>query len=324
MTFIHSGENTGTITNLLQFQGKIKCAVAFLGLASIELLRNSSPETKIICNLESGATNPYAIEQLITLGIQVKTIGNLHTKVYLVEGEQAVVGSANLSANGLSYEDGEVNGWLEAGVLVKDKETLAEINTWFDMQWEVALEITPSLIENTKKLWERKRNKRVTANNNNSILELLRNHPEDFKDKNIFIAIYRSDTPSEGATEKFEEVKNTFTVGTVGIDFFENWEGLPEDSYFISIYYGPREGIKIDKYYYLTFKKNKNISISDESSITLLSEERSIDGMVLTTNDRSIFDKTIVGKLWDLKAPKEESDGMYISLYDAREIIFGE
>jgi len=323
MTFVYADQNTDAINQLLMREGTKKCAVAFLGHRAIATFQDVPPETtKIICNLESGATNPYAVEELIRLGIQVRTINNLHAKVYLDEGIQAIVGSANLSANGLSYEDDEVNGWLEAGVLVEDETTLSEINKWFDTQWDdVASDITSVAIQNAKEIWSRRRNNRPLVPPENSILGSLRSNPNIFLDRNIFIVIYRDNEPLEISTQAFENVMNDFDVP---LNFFENGDDLPRNAYFISIYYerqGEGEGVRVDNCYY--YRPNlDSIQTEDQENITLVFEKNSMHEMVLTEDDRGRFDRQLVSRLWE--SCNDNNNSAFISLYDARNIIFNE
>jgi len=66
-------------------------------------------------------------------GVQVRRLDNLHAKV-VHTSTQALVGSANLSANGLNLEGEESSGWREAGYLVRDGQQLAAIRDWFELQ----------------------------------------------------------------------------------------------------------------------------------------------------------------------------------------------
>lgn len=58
---------------------------------------------------------------------------NLHAKV-VVAGQHALVGSANLTARGLTRR-------AEMAVLISDRATVAELNAWFDELWDGCDEI---------------------------------------------------------------------------------------------------------------------------------------------------------------------------------------
>jgi phosphatidylserine/phosphatidylglycerophosphate/cardiolipin synthase-like enzyme len=67
--------------------------------------------------------------------IEIKSHSHLHAKVYW-GSNQAIVGSANFSANDLGFEKTEKNGWIEAGMIINDEESiLHKIEVWFDKLW---------------------------------------------------------------------------------------------------------------------------------------------------------------------------------------------
>lgn len=325
MNFIYSDTNSQAIEDLLTSDEDIKCAVAFWGCNAIDLLANTPKTTKIICNLESGATNPFVIESLIKQGIQVKTNKKLHAKVYLAKNKQAIVGSANASANGLSYEDSEVQGWLEAGILVEDKQTLLEINNWFSTQWNAADDITKPLIENTKTLWKKKRNVRKLDAQEGSLLDCLRNTPEQLKDKNIFITIYRNKNAAEEAHNKFIEVQKLNI--NKRLTFWEDWSNLPENSEFISLYYGPNKGFTFERYYKTRSPASDyieafNYNDGSTGEILICFLKNSINGMILTEDDQLIL-RNRIEALWQQSPNRQPNDtAICISLYEARTIIF--
>jgi hypothetical protein len=105
---------------------RARCAVAFWGRGSERLLR---PDARVICNLKSGGTNPHALKKMATS--QIRQCDRLHAKVYIGQ-DQAIVCSANASANGLGLEDSEQSSWFEAGVRIRDTKAVGE---WFEEFW---------------------------------------------------------------------------------------------------------------------------------------------------------------------------------------------
>ena len=89
------------------------CAVAFWGRGAAALFGPRS-RVRIVCNLATGGTNPDEIIALQAKGHTVLQHDQLHAKVYLGKS-QAVVASANASANGLGLEASEQAKWIEAG-----------------------------------------------------------------------------------------------------------------------------------------------------------------------------------------------------------------
>lgn len=137
---------------------EIKCAVAFWGESEdIKHLLNCKVKIKIICNLESGSTNPFVIEKLINKGVEIKTYSKLHAKTYGTN-ERLIVCSANFSTNGLGDEE-KFSYWEEAGILTKNKNLIIDFNLWFDKIWNdknKAQQITSQRLERAKEKWNTK------------------------------------------------------------------------------------------------------------------------------------------------------------------------
>lgn len=72
--------------------------------------------------------NTYAADYLETLGVPVKWIPHLHTKVVVADGAHAYVGSENLSTNSLDNN-------REVGVIVTDTSSTAPLMTTFETDW---------------------------------------------------------------------------------------------------------------------------------------------------------------------------------------------
>ncbi len=326
MTFIYSDGNSDAINNLFQTVSKIKCAVSFLGGKVVKLISGYPEDIEIVCNLESGATNPYAVAELIKQGVKVKTNKKLHAKVYLALDETAIVGSANASANGLSYEDEELEGWIEAGIQVTDQKTLSEINSWFETQWELATDITPDALKRAKVLWRTRRNHRqLDKQGNKSILSLLKNCPQQFKDKNIYISIHRLANASKEACDAFSKIEQQLKINEK-LSFWEGWSELPEDSHFISLYYGPRKGFEFQGYFYIPpnksdFIKDVQLDNGEYSDILVCFLRNSVENLELDKKDIDLL-KNKVGDLWKSQNPDSADSGVYFSLYESRTILF--
>jgi len=151
MKFFTGKENTIRITKLLKSSNNLKCAVAFWGSDASKWLKNTDQEIEIICNLESGVTDPYEIEKLLLQpNIKIKTQSRLHAKVYWTN-EIAIVGSSNVSDNGLPQNNSTGN--IEASIEIISHELLKEIEEWFKKQWEHAKNINNKLLEDQKIKW---------------------------------------------------------------------------------------------------------------------------------------------------------------------------
>ena len=131
----------------------VRCAVAFWGRGASAFFSKHQPAT-IICNLAAGGTNPYEIETLLADGHAVRQNDRLHAKVYL-SADEAVIASANMSANGLGFEAEEIGHWVEAGIAITDiKATVS----WFDclLQHHETRPVGADDIRRAKVLWKRR------------------------------------------------------------------------------------------------------------------------------------------------------------------------
>lgn len=321
--FICSDSNTASVTDLLQGKGPFKLAVAFLGEHSQQILEKTTGKVQILCNLESGATNPFAIETLLKRSeMEIRSNAKLHAKVYWSPAK-AIVTSANLSANGLSYEDEELRGWHEAGVVLTDAVIIRQIEQWHHALWKKSGHVTPVLLEAAKEAWRRRRNAvpRMPSTQKKSLFEALRESPGSFKDRRIFFVIWTYDASEHDK----KTAKNAAAAGFLGLtennyDLYVDWDELPDDAQLINF---KLDGEKV-KYIELS----KSFTRADKpylrghksSVITITKKITRIDGAyTLTTDDKKLI--RMVGKtLWD-KAKTDES-ARFLSLYEARDVLF--
>ena len=141
--------------------GSVRCAVAFWGVGSDSIFRNAQDGisgVRIVCNLNSGGTNPSAIRTLMGTGADVRQCDNLHAKVYISD-RGAIVASANASANGMGLEGREQGGWIEAGNSLDEMGAKAA-GLWFEMLWMSARNITKLDMAAAQKMWSARRSSR--------------------------------------------------------------------------------------------------------------------------------------------------------------------
>jgi hypothetical protein len=129
--------------------------VAYVGADAQEYLP-SPAGVELICWDKEGSTDPDAIRVLRNLHVKVSFAKNLHMKVFWAENRGVIIGSANLSHNGLSD-----NGLHEIAVLlpadsVNIKRLRAEVNV---------VPVTPERLRNLdlRTLKYRSRNSGKTA-----------------------------------------------------------------------------------------------------------------------------------------------------------------
>ncbi len=79
----------------------------------------------------NGASDVEVVKWLLEAGADLRLVSNLHAKIYLADKTQAIVTSANLTAPGLGFSNGNV----EIGILLVDDEAISTLQTivedWF-------------------------------------------------------------------------------------------------------------------------------------------------------------------------------------------------
>jgi hypothetical protein len=227
MRFLDGADAQSELGRLIGTSKLIRIAVAFWGQPAPKILglldKNESPE--IICNLKMGGTNPEAIEELLNSGITVFQSDELHGKVYLFDSE-AIVGSSNASANGLSLQDGEASGWHEANILVSEPPILNQISAWLDKL--PRRKITSDDLAAAKEAWSRRR--RVAGilgpPSKINLIDALRSRPSDFKGRRIFVCVY-SEGLSTAGEKSLKFARKEAGPLSDSIDGFE-WDDLPD------------------------------------------------------------------------------------------------
>lgn len=317
--FVSGKENNAAILKLIEASSSLSGAVAFIGSDAKEILNTCQGGGRIVCNLKSGGTNPYAVESLIGSGsFEFRQEDSLHAKVYIGD-KSAVVSSANMSANGLGLEDSEITGWIEAGFVVDDEFERKRISDWFDSLWPKAKLITKEDLNLAKKNWLKRRINRPLYCSDRSVLDVLKEEPSFFKNRNVYLVFTRGSLSSVGE-KKYEEAKNNPEFDN-DLDAFEDWKDLPENSFFIDMHYGPRG--KFD-YYGITKSPEEKIIINfkdednDQSSLFLCNKKDDVYGLHVSKLDKEIL-KNKARMLWK-KFHKGEV--CLIKILDSREILF--
>ena len=143
------------LEKIFRIAKETKCAVAFWGKDGSQIFRNSkSKNIKIVCNLTSGSTNPVEISKLQNKygknSIRMKN--DLHAKVFWTD-KAVIIGSANVSANGLALEGPETTGLEEVAVLIRDPIILKQTESWFNHIWKRAMPINRIHLDDARKIW---------------------------------------------------------------------------------------------------------------------------------------------------------------------------
>lgn len=251
---IHERRYLETLHDMLREAREASVAVAFWGEGSESVFKQwDGKSLRIICNLAMGGTNPAVIPKLQALnGAEVRQLDDLHAKLVLTE-KQMVVGSANMSCNGLGLESSEVAGLRELGILSRDARLRDKAKAWFDQLWKSAKTIRQEDLDLAKKAWAKRRKARpsVGRKGSGSLLDLP---AEALKDREIYFAVYRRGL-SSSAKERLEienkRLTNSDKPEHDKLDLYEGWgaDELPKDpnAVIIPIYWGARGKIKVDR-----------------------------------------------------------------------------
>ncbi|WP_373386596.1 phospholipase D family protein [Pseudomonas alcaligenes] len=217
---------------LLDNEHDLSLAVAFWGEGAVKLISSRpSKNFRILCNLMSGGTNPYVIRELCELAessggrIQIRQCDRLHAKVVVGE-RQALIGSANVSDNGLGLGDQGSAHWLEAGVLTSEESVVGGARNWFDQLWKsdgvrgiIDADITAAI-----KIWTQNRRGWELPGNPQDEFNLRSFSAGDLEGLPAYVLLYRGRVGPEAteASDNFE-AKQQESSGTLDWWPFESW-----------------------------------------------------------------------------------------------------
>ena len=241
--FISSAEYLDAIRQVLDQPGAARVAVAFWGAGADDLLARRRGRTRVLCNLSSGATNPEVVERLLGVArVELRHHDRLHAKL-IVCGGAALVGSANLSANGLGFEGAEVKAWEEAGLMVRDAEVVRRTRSWFDRMWRAGRPVSPADLEAARAIWlRRRRNRGLAAGTAPSAAFDLREIPaEALADSGVLVALY-TDGLSDEAQRAYQAAvtvrggRLASPGGTGSALAYEDWPALPRRAPIVDVW----------------------------------------------------------------------------------------
>ena len=206
-------------------------AVAFWGAGAADALGltgrdANSPPLRIICNLAMGGTNPHAIEELLKLpGVVVEQSDRLHAKLYLFD-DCALIGSSNVSANGLSFEGPLAQGWHEANLLTSDTRIVTDAKKWIAKL--PVRHISQQDLKRARLVWKARRQNASAINTNQSIIELLHAGPAAVSGQQTYLTLTCGEWSKEAAKAVKKARKEHQTI-----DAWEDWPELPREGSFV-------------------------------------------------------------------------------------------
>lgn len=231
----------------------LKIAVAFWGKGAETWLESKSKKLKVICNLTSGGTNPTVIKKIHKSDPQaVKHHDNLHAKVF-VSRNAAIIGSANMSTNGLNIESEEFDGWEEAGYLTNLSDDIKDAQKWFDNRWEEAQWITPEMFKAAETAWKLRRDRIPRS----SLQDMT---PAAAQDHNVYVAFW-TELPLPHEKASFEQLKNSHPELYSELDFFAGFNNMKSKHKLISVHIDKLKFIIDGAYEVVEITKDKDIPL---------------------------------------------------------------
>jgi PLD-like domain len=205
MKFLNRDDTEGEVGKLLSNAKRIRIAVAYWGQGVSErlgLLSSKTCDIEVVCDLLSGACNPDELTKLRdALGHdRVLKCRKLHAKVWLVDG-RCILGSSNASTNGLAQEGKELDGLIEANVLIDDPACVRAISEWYETSVrKAATEISGKDLELARARWKARRRIRPPPDEP-TLLAALQANKDAMSGKNVFV-FARSETEDLGKTAR--------------------------------------------------------------------------------------------------------------------------
>lgn len=224
----------------------IDVAVAFWGSGGETIFQRwSGRRLRIICNLAQGGTNPKAIRALLELpNVEVLQQDDLHAKLILTD-KSLIVGSANVSSNGLGLEGAEQAAWRELGMLSESSSERSTAKRWFAIQWAAARTIKELDLKKAEAAWKARRKMRpkMAFDTKTGLLE----QPENlWEDRAVHFAVYREGL-SDAAELELAHEQTCFPHAE--LDLYEGWEEeeLPTESnaVIIPVYWGTKGKVEV-------------------------------------------------------------------------------
>ena len=222
--FQHGSDLTTSIRAVLSGDRK-DVAVAFWGAAPLKRLGISdASKMRVACDLYSGACNPTAIKDLLDAGASVFDVAGLHAKVYL--GSTAmVVGSANVSANGLGEEGVEIIDGFEAGIVSDTATNLSGASEWFVGLLAAREPIGPEALPELKRLWSRRRHGRPKRSTG-TLVEAMARHDPMLRHRAFKMVVYTAEEPTSKVKKAYKAHDSTpIKEGDPYPHFLTRWAG---------------------------------------------------------------------------------------------------
>jgi len=219
-------------------------AVPYWGAGALRLLElDKGARLRIVCNLDQPGCNPWVIEELLALKIEVKSHRRLHAKIYTTE-DMAIVGSSNASTNGLTDEGKRARGWVELNVMSTKPGFVRDVQAEFEEIWDSdeCKQVRPIHIKRAK---DRRRDMPAFGPilpYDQSLFDAVRATPEAFA--HVYLALYTADLSKNAKTvlknfqdNAVEPPASGFDTGSLRKAWGYQFEAMPIPAWLIDFSY---------------------------------------------------------------------------------------
>ena len=310
--FLHGQSYTRQLQEALASADDLRVAVAFWGAGAERYFhgRPSGASTRLICNLASGACNPRVIGLLQASGYELRTLDTLHAKVVITD-HFVLTGSANISANGLSYEGETAQGWAEAGVKLADRQAYADAVDWFERLWLRSRPVTRSELDKIEMVWRQRRSNRKL--DGDGLISEMRESELD--GANVFFALY-DQPPSEAADALFlDQQAQLPEEARDRLSYWEEWDELPHGATILSVHCGPRGSLDLEGAYVRL--AGSGIPTSIGTTVQLVTEVAEVLGRRFSSRQRASLRQLcapVLRQSW--RSKPADQDGLLLPLDD--------
>jgi PLD-like domain len=268
MRFLDGAEARRKIAELTAKSRNVRIAVAFWGEGAAEglALLSKPSATTIICNLRMGGTNPDEIRLLRDAGVKVYQSDTLHAKVYLFDNH-VIVGSSN----GLSFQESEGLGWIEANVLSDQPAFQEKASQWFDNLPRQKIEEED--LKAAAEIWSRRRS--IIQFNwppGSTLVDALKSNPPVFKGRRFYLCAYSKELDAAGeealSNERKARGSQAMPPSEEKLFAFQDWPQLPDSADLVCFFVGPRGGVHFDGFCQMP-KQRQEIACRNQTTLQL-------------------------------------------------------
>ncbi len=213
-------------------------AVPYWGKGAIGLLGiGLGANIRIICNIDHPGCNPHEIEDIRKLNVRVWTHPRLHAKIYATP-TVAIVGSSNVSSNGLAVEGSASRGWIEANIASGEEAFVNQVQTLFETIFDDP-DTRPVRNHDIARAKERRASfppSLAELPRGQSLFDAARTAPEAFAP--VYVAAYRDSLDKEAKARLREadiEVASQLETRSSGKLWGYQFANVPRDAWVVDL-----------------------------------------------------------------------------------------